>query len=243
MKDLFLLPAVIGRELVSARHVAVGSDGALHAAGALLAQALQGGTPRVTILGSRRDLFFSDGGRELFEAAAQGRIDAFLLGGGQIDGEGNLNFMGRGDYPQLHVRWAGNFGSPYLYSVVQRVILVREEHSPRVFVPRVDYISAAGRSPDDVRRPGGPSALVTGRCLFRYRPDAHRFTLESVHEGETVEGVRRETGFEFDAPERVPVTESPTVDERRLLAGEVADRLMSTYPAFAAKLRAAGRYA
>ncbi len=32
-----------------------------------------------------------DGGRELFDEAAQGRLDAFFLGGGQIDGDGNLN--------------------------------------------------------------------------------------------------------------------------------------------------------
>ena len=237
--DIFLLSAVIARELKGSRHVAVGSDGALHAAGGLLAQQLYG-QPRVTILGSREQLFFSDGGRELFEAAAQGRIDAFMLGGGQIDGEGNLNFMGLGEYPNLSLRWPGNFGSPYLYSIVNRVVLVREEHSPRVMVPRVDYVSASGAGSPRMRRPGGPSALVTNRCVFRYSRVEHRFELQSVHNGNTLEDIRRETGFSFHFEGgAAPQTPSPTSDERALLRGPVADSLEPTYPAFAARLREA----
>ena len=33
----------------------------------------------VSLLGSRRQRFFSDGGRELFDCAGQGRIDVFFL--------------------------------------------------------------------------------------------------------------------------------------------------------------------
>jgi glutaconate CoA-transferase subunit B len=237
--DIFLLPSAIGRALEGCTHVAVGSDGALHAAGALLAQALHG-KPRVSILGSRAQLFFSDGGRELFESAAQGRIDGFLLGGGQIDGQANLNFMGRGDYPSLTVRWPGNFGSPYLYSIVRRVVLVREEHSPRVMVPRVDYISAAGTSEARMRRPGGPAALITSRCVFRFDAARRRFVLESVHGGNTLEDIRRETGFDFDVERAdVPPTPAATARERELLRGPVAQALAATYPLFAARLREA----
>lgn len=237
--DIFFMPAVIGRELAACDHVAVGSDGAMHAAGALLAQALHG-KPRVTILGSRTQLFFSDGGRELFEAAAQGRIDGFLLGGGQIDGQGNLNFMGRGEYPALSVRWPGNFGSPYLYSVVKRVVLVRQEHSLRVMVPKVDYISAAGTSGPRTPRPGGPASLITSRCVFRFDAARQGFELQSVHDGNTLEDIRRETGFGFyfggdEAPQTPPATEQ----ERELLRTRVADALAPTYPGFANKLREA----
>ncbi|MGE0798847.1 MAG: CoA-transferase [Lautropia sp.] len=235
---VYLLPAVIARELRDATHVAVGSDGALHAAGALLAQQLGGGSPRVTILGSRQQLFFSDGGRELFEAAAQGRIDAFMLGGGQIDGAGNLNFMGRGEYPELSVRWPGNFGSPYLYSIVRRVVLVREEHSRRVMVPRVDYVSAAGRSDARVHRPGGPSALITSRCVFRYARETARFVLVSVHGDNTLDDIRRETGFDFDVDgQEPPRTPEPSAGDVELLKGPVAEALAPTYAAFAARLR------
>ncbi|KAB7532401.1 hypothetical protein ET532_029535, partial [Verminephrobacter sp. Larva24] len=78
--------------------------------------------------------------------AGQGRIDAFFLGGGQIDGHGNVNLVGTGSYPESSVRWPGSFGSAYLYFVVPRVILFREEHSRRVLVDRVDFVSAPGSS-------------------------------------------------------------------------------------------------
>ena len=84
---------------------------------------------RVSILGSERHNPFTDGGRELFDCAAQGRIDAFFLGGGQIDGSANINLVGVGGYPQSRVRWPGSFGSAYLYFLVPRVILFREEHT------------------------------------------------------------------------------------------------------------------
>ena len=74
--------------------------------------------------------------------AAQGRIDAFFIGGGQIDGQANINRIGTGDYPRTEVRWPGCFGTAFLYAMVPRVILFRREHSRRVLVPRVDFISA-----------------------------------------------------------------------------------------------------
>ena len=67
--------------------------------------------------------------------AAQGRIDAFFLGGGQIDGAANINLVGVGGYPQSRVRWPGSFGSAYLYFLVPRVILARSSQSETLCVP------------------------------------------------------------------------------------------------------------
>jgi len=69
------------------RHVAVGAQSPIPGTAALLARAQSGGTLRVSMLGSETNSPFTDGGRELFDCAAQGRIDAFFLGGGQIDGK------------------------------------------------------------------------------------------------------------------------------------------------------------
>src|SRR5690606_4821380 len=142
--------------------------------------------------------------------AAQGRIDAFFLGGGQIDGEANINLVGVGGYPRSRVRWPGSFGSAYLYFLVPRVILFREEHSARVLVPRVEFVSAPGASAPEVERPGGPYALVTGRCVFRFDAPRRRFRLASVHPGHTVDEVAEHTGFEYDAPPEVPETPAPS---------------------------------
>src|SRR5258708_15884471 len=90
---------------------------------ALLARARGGGMPYVSLLQSRKHNFFTDGGRELFDCAGQGRIDVFFLSGGEIDGEGNINLVSIGDYAQPNVRFPGSFGSGYLYYVVPNAIL------------------------------------------------------------------------------------------------------------------------
>ena len=128
-----LLIFTIARLLKDCRSVAVGASSAIPGAGALLARHWAAGeTPSrrlfLAILGSSRLNSMTSGGVELFDMAAQGRIDAFFLGGGQIDGEANINLVGAGGaYPQTAVRWPGSFGSAYLYYLVPRVILFRED--------------------------------------------------------------------------------------------------------------------
>jgi len=235
-----LIIATIADLLDGIRHVAVGASSPMPAAGAMLLRARNelAGKPRVriSILGSEEHNFFTNGGVELFDCTAQGRVDAFFLGGGQIDGEANINLVGTGDYPQTDVRWPGCFGSAFMYYLVPRVILFREEHSPRVFVPKVDYISAPGAS-DGIVRPGGPHAMLTGMCLFSFDKERKRFTLKSVHRGFTAADVRANTGFDYDAPDIVPETKAPDAATLDLLRGRVTDELSESYPSFADMLR------
>jgi glutaconate CoA-transferase subunit B len=225
-------------------HVAVGARSPIPGSAAHLAAARSGGRLRVSILGSRKHSSFTDGARELFDCAGQGRIDAFFLSGGQIDGAANINLVGVGDiaaYPRAEARFPGSFGSAYLYYVVPRVILFTQEHSPRVLVDKVDFISAPGTSPSGVHRPGGPYALVTPRSVFRFDRDRARFVLGSVHPGSTPDDVRQATGFAYDAANDVPATLTPDRDTLRTLRGEVARTVADTYPAFAAKAWGIGR--
>lgn len=231
-----LLISVIADMLQDLNHVAVGALSPIPGAAALLARARSGGRLRVSLLGSQKNNPFTDGGKELFDCAAQGRIDAFFLSGGQIDGQGNINLVGVGDYPDLKVRWNGSFGSAYLYYLIPRVILFREEHTPRVFVPKVDFISAPGVSAPGTFRKGGPYALVTNRCLFAFDKDRGKFRLESVHDGETVGSVRENTGFDYEEPASVPVTPDPSPETLGLLRGQVAGEIAETYPEFATRV-------
>ena len=147
LRDEELLADVIARLIGDVRHVAVGNASPIPATAALLARERGKGRPYVSLLQSRKHNFFTDGARELFDCAGQGRIDVFFLSGGQIDGQGNVNLVSTGDYAHPQVRFPGSFGSAHLYYVVPKVILFRTEHSRRTLVPRVDFISAAGRSP------------------------------------------------------------------------------------------------
>jgi glutaconate CoA-transferase, subunit B len=237
-----LLIATIADLLDGVRHVAVGASSPMPAAGAMLLRARNardGKEPiRISVLGSERHNFFTNGAVELFDCAAQGRVDAFFLGGGQIDGHGNINLVGTGDYPTTAVRWPGSFGSAYLYHLVPRVILFREEHSPRVFVPKVDFISAAAVTPDIPRR-GGPHALLTNMAVFDFDRQRGGFHLRSVHPPYTAEDIRANTGFDYDAPARVPATTPPDAATLALLRGQILDELAESYPAFTRSMREA----
>jgi len=227
----------ISRLLEGVPHVAVGASSPIPGAGALLTRALseRGAGPRtvLSILGSRRHNTFTNGGVEIFDMIGRGVIGAFFLGGGQIDGQANINLVGTGHYPDTDVRWPGSFGSAYLYYLVPRVILFREEHTRRVMVPKVDFVSGPGPRDAGVHRPGGPYALLTRLCLFSFDRARRRFALASVHPGHTLEEVRDETGFEFDLPEHVPVTPMPDDAVLALIRGRVREEIAETYPKFA----------
>jgi glutaconate CoA-transferase subunit B len=233
-----ILIGTIARLLDGCRSVVIGNQSPIPGSAALVARELSGGALRVTILGSRKHTDFTNGGVETFDRAAQGRVDVFFLGGGQIDGEANINLVGAGGYPRVDVRWPGSFGSAYLYFLVPRVILFREEHSPRVFVKKVDFVSAPGTSPPGVHRPGGPWKLLTGLGLFAFDRSRRRFALESVHPGHTVDEIVANTGFEFDRPATVATTPEPDPRVLALIRGKVREEIAETYPKFAAGLGA-----
>ena len=234
-----LLITAIADLLDGVRHVAVGASSPIPAAGAMLLRARNEasgkGPVRVSILGSAQQNFFTNGAVEIFDCAAQGRIDAFFLGGGQIDGSGNINLVGTGGYPKSQVRWPGSFGSAYLYHLVPRVILFREEHSPRVLVPKVDFISAAATTPEVPRR-GGPYALLTSMALFAFDRTRARFTLRSVHPPFSAADISHNTGFDYDTADVVPATPAPDAATLALLRGRILDELAETYPAFASSM-------
>jgi glutaconate CoA-transferase subunit B len=218
-RNRLVMIATVARLLAERRHVAVGTASPIPAAGALLARELTG-RPRVSLLGSRSNNPFTDGSRELFDCAAQGRIDAFFLGGAQIDGRGNVNLLGLGRYPDLTRRFSGSFGAPFMASVVPNLILFREGHERRALVERVDFVSAAGG--------GNVRWLLTERCLFRF--DGSGFVLASLHPGETPESVREATGFAYTAPAAPPPTGPPSPEILAALRGPVREALAEAYP-------------
>jgi glutaconate CoA-transferase, subunit B len=230
-----LIDAIAGL-IADAHHAAIGASSPIPAAAALLARERGHGRPFVSLLGSRRQTFFTDGGRELFDCAGQGRIDVFFLSGGQIDGQANINLVSTGDYARPTVRFPGSFGSAYLYYVVPKVILFRLEHTRRTLVEKVDFISAPGTSPEKVYRPGGPIALITNRCLFAFDRARRRFRLTSVHPGHTDEEVADNTGFDYERPALVPETAPPSPETLHLLRTVIASQLAEVYPQFAAEV-------
>ena len=224
------LACTIARLIGDAGHIAVGAASPIPAAGAFLLKEKRP-SMRISLLQKRKGNPFTEGSRELFDLAGQGRIDVFFLGGAQIDGEANINLVqaeGR--------RFPGSFGSAFMYFASRKTILFREEHSLRVLVPKVEFISAPGWSPPGVERRGGPAALVTGKALFSWQKDRRRFRLESFHFSENVEEIRINTGFDFDFDSSVKNTEPPSAEDLSLLRGPVANTIAADYPDFAKRI-------
>jgi glutaconate CoA-transferase subunit B len=212
-----VIARLIARLPDAARHVAVGAASPIPAAAAFLVKQ-KSPALRISLLQKRTGNPFTEGSRELFDLAGQGRIDLFFLGGAQIDGEANINLV-RADGR----RFPGSFGSAFMYPVVPRTILFREEHSRRTLVSRVEFVSARG----------DPAALVTGKALFSWQKGRRRWLLESVHQaGE----IRAETGFDFDSPAEAPLTPGPSEEDLRLLRGPVARAIAADYPDFAKRV-------
>jgi len=217
-------------------HVAVGAASPIPGAAALLAQATDNPQLRVSIIHGDTNNPFTDGGRELFDCAGQGRIDAFFLGGVQIDGAANINLVGLGKYPETTRRFPGSFGSAYMYFTVPNVFLFAHEHSARVLVPRVDFISAPGSSPDDVARKGGPKYLVSNLAIMEFDRAKKLFRLLSVAPGHSVAEVIEKTGFEIEIASDVSTTGAPEAEQLELLKRKVAPSLARTYPDFTARV-------
>ena len=228
-----LLACAIARLIGDAAHVAVGAASPIPASACELLRARSGGRPRLSLMHQRTANPYTEGSRELFDLAGQGRVDVFFLGGAQIDGEANINLVATGEYPKTDARFPGSFGSGFMYFASKRTILFREEHSKRVLVPKVDFISAPGWSPPEVWRRGGPQALVTGRAIFAWDKDAAGVLFpeqdcsmrSKIHEG-GAEGPRKAPPFrlhEVDVRLAVDLRAAEEEDVDAPLAREVEE--------------------
>lgn len=254
---ILLLVERLANHLQDARHVAVGASSPLPAAAALLARHLDPSI-RVSLLGAETTSDFTDGGRELFDCAAQGRIDYFFFSGVQIDGAANINLVGRGNYPALDQRFAGSFGSAYLYHHVPKVILFCWNHALAALVNKVDFISAAGPLNDGVWRRGGPVILMTDRCEFTYQrfgnsatsdstaaaqqkseEPAGGFVLSSLHPEQSLQSIADNTGFSYKVdPNCADLVTSPEIALSRveqLMSDDILPELEQTYPRFVSR--------
>ena len=231
-----LMAVVIARLIRDGETVAIGANSPIPAAGCLLATHQHAPRARVIILRSRAHTPFH-GGKEFFDFAQRGRVDVFFLGGIQIDAQANINLHVLGDYAQPARRFPGAFGSAVMYFVAKRTILFRTEHSRRIFVPRVDFVTSPGVTPPGVRRLGGPANVVTPLALLNFNRGTGLLELESVHPGHTVDEVRANTGFDLPVPPHAGVTPPPTGEDLALLRGPVLDALAGVYPQYVARAR------
>jgi glutaconate CoA-transferase subunit B len=228
-----MMAVAISREVRDGETTAVGTLAPAPAAGVLLASLSHAPNARILIFNHEDYWPFRHGSKEFYDYAQRGNFDLFFLSGGQIDRHGNLNLIVVGDHRHPTLRFPGGAGSAMLYYLPRRVVIFRADHTPRIFVERVDTIASPGTSPPDVVRRGGPWKAITPLCTFRFDQGQRILVVESIHPGVAADELQRRTGFALELPPAPPVTPPPTAAELALLRGPVRESLAKTYPRFA----------
>ena len=228
-----LIAVLMSREVRDWETSACGALSHLPAAAMLLAEATHAPQAELIILGSEQ--LSRDLGKDIHFLTQRGKLDLFFHSAVQFDAEGNFNLHVIGDPNAPDKRMPGGYGSGLMSYTAKRIIFFRAEHSRRTFVPKVDFISGAGKTAENIKRSQEPFKIVTTMAILRFDRGEGRYALESVHEGYSVDDVRERTGFALEVPDGVAVTPPPSDDELRVLRTEVRERMIETgtYPEWA----------
>ena len=230
-----LMAVVISREVKNNETIGVGMESPIPAAGCLLAEQLHAPDANIILTGSKDYYPFPGGVSELHFLAQRGDLDLFFLSALQIDRKANFNLHIIGDYKSPSLRIPGAYGSAMLYYMAHRVIFFRTEHTRRTFVEKVDFITGAGITPENVYREGGPALVVTPMAVLSWERTKGEWMIESVHPNSTIEDVKDNTGFDLEESPLVKVTPVPAEEELHVLRTIVRDKLLHPYADFAIK--------
>lgn len=162
----------------------------------------------------------------LFADQQRGYVDIGMVGGAQVDKYGNLNstaiFGEKGDYYQPKIRFTGSGGANDIASCALRTV-ISMPLNPGKFVNQIDYCTSPGwlQGGDSRARAGlvqgGPSAVITDKCIFRFGEDTHEMYLANLHPGVTVDEVREMIPWELKTADSVCETPVPTEAECALI--------------------------
>jgi glutaconate CoA-transferase subunit B len=150
---------------------------------------------------------------DFYDLCIRGGIDVVFLGAAQIDASGRTNVSAIGSWVSPKVRLPGGGGAAVMMPTARRAVVWQTSHTPRGLVEKVDFATSAGAT-----------ALVTPWAVFS-RPRDGRFALASHRADVSIEEVRAQTGFHFDAAGAVPAPE-PTPAESRELERLDPDRVL-----------------
>ena len=150
---------------------------------------------------------------------AQGEVDLGFIGGAEVDRFGNLNtsYVGSSDHP--NVKLPGSGGAADI-AILSRRWVTLMNHERRRLVDRVSFVTSPGYgdgTPGWRLRHGllggGPAAIITTLCVFRFPPDGGTAYVASLHPGHTIEEVRHETGWELAISPDLTETSRPSASE------------------------------
>ena len=140
----------------------------------------------------------------------------------QIDQRGFMNLSLLGDMRKPKHSFVGSRGCPNNTVMQPRTFYFVPNHSPRVFVKRVDFRSGVGYGEErrsGLVRWGAPIEVITNLCIIDFDAEIGKARLKSLHKGITRPQVEENTGFELIVPDDLAETGTPTEAELRLIRG------------------------
>jgi len=152
---------------------------------------------------------------------AQGMVDLGFIGGAEVDRYGNLNtsYVGLPERPRVKLPGSGGGAD---IAILSRRWVTLMTHERRRLVERVSFITSPGHgdgSPGWRRRHGllggGPAAIITTLCVFRFPLDGGEAYVDTVHPGRTLAEVREATAWDVSFGAAVGETPPPTEPELR----------------------------
>jgi len=155
----------------------------------------------------------------LFADQQKGYVDIGMVGGAQVDKYGNLNST---EIFDPKIRFTGSGGANDIASSALRTV-ISMPLGPGKFVDKIDYCTSPGWLEGGDSRTkagltqGGPSAVITDKCIFRFREDTHEMYLASIHPGVTAEAVKALIPWELKVTNDLGETPVPTEAECALI--------------------------
>lgn len=149
-----------------------------------------------------------------------GKVHLGFLGAAEVDRFGNLNSTQVSGKNGL-VRLPGSGGACDIASMAKRFVALLE-HSRHRLPERVSYITSPGYGDGTGWRTrvglprGGPSAIITTKCVLRFGEDSEAY-VASVHPGVTVEDVVANTGWKLKVAGKVQPTPEPNEAELKAI--------------------------
>jgi glutaconate CoA-transferase subunit B len=150
---------------------------------------------------------------------AQGKVDLGFIGGAEVDRFGNLNTSYVGEPMQPAVKLPGSGGGADI-AILSRRWVTLMNHEKRRLVDRVAFVTSPGHGDGSMGwrernglLGGGPTAIITTLCVFRFPEGGGEAYLDTVHPGHTVDEVREQTGWAVKLAEKVGETAAPTSAE------------------------------
>ncbi|MDL2268696.1 glutaconate CoA-transferase [Desulfosarcina sp. OttesenSCG-928-A07] len=162
----------------------------------------------------------------VFSDQQRGYITLGIIGGAEIDRFGNLNttvILGDGyTYEHPRIRLPGSGGANDIASSVGRTVIMMRLQKKK-FVNKLQFITSPGYLGGPGAREaaglvgGGPEAVITDKCVFKFDPETKEMVLCSVYPGYTASDIQECVDWELRVARNLETIHPPTADQIRIL--------------------------